>query len=121
MNERLTPLKAIRANCLECCCGWSAYEVKLCPIKTCPLYPYRLGKNPYLPKRELTEEQRKAAAERFARNMEKSRLKNREKNHESFGREFIPPESQTQDSLTVATGKNPKQGKSEGVPNGEGV
>ena len=23
-------------------------EVKLCPIKDCPLYPYRFGKNPFL-------------------------------------------------------------------------
>ncbi len=110
MSERLTPIKAIRANCLECCCG-SAYEVKLCPIESCPLYPYRLGKNPYLPKRELTEEQRKAAAERFARNMAKSRLKNREKNHESFGREFIPPESQTSKNTSNGSRENPKQGQ----------
>ena len=41
----LTPLKAIRLNCLECVC-WSAKEVKLCPIETCCFYPYRLGKRP---------------------------------------------------------------------------
>lgn len=43
--KRLTPTKAIRAKCLDCCCG-SAKEVRLCPIKKCPLYPYRFGKRP---------------------------------------------------------------------------
>lgn len=40
--ERLTRNKAIRAKCLECCCGQS-YEVNKCPIKDCPLWVYRLG------------------------------------------------------------------------------
>ena len=38
-------------------------EVKLCPSKDCPLYPFREGKNPF--KKEYTEEERKAMAERF--------------------------------------------------------
>lgn len=46
MKERLTPLQAIRKKCLDCMCG-SKKEVRLCPIKDCPLYPYRFGKNPY--------------------------------------------------------------------------
>lgn len=46
MNEKhLTPLKAIRAKCLDCCNG-SSKEVKLCTVAGCPLYPLRLGKNP---------------------------------------------------------------------------
>jgi hypothetical protein len=44
-NKRLTPVKAIRAKCLDCCCG-SSHEVKLCCIPDCSLFPYRLGKNP---------------------------------------------------------------------------
>lgn len=44
-NGILTPMKAIRAKCLDCCCG-IAQEVKLCPITDCPLYPYRMGHNP---------------------------------------------------------------------------
>lgn len=40
---RLTRGKAIRAKCLDCSCG-DAKEVRLCPIKDCPLYPYRLGR-----------------------------------------------------------------------------
>lgn len=41
----LTPMKAIRAKCLECSAG-NANEVKACPITNCPLFPYRSGKNP---------------------------------------------------------------------------
>jgi len=40
-----TPIKAIRANCLECMCG-SYKEVRECHIEDCPLWPYRLGKRP---------------------------------------------------------------------------
>jgi len=42
---KLTPLQAIRKNCLDCMCG-SAKEVRLCPIKDCPLYSFRFGRNP---------------------------------------------------------------------------
>lgn len=41
----LTPMKAIRAKCLDCMCG-SAHEVRLCPCPSCPLYAYRFGKRP---------------------------------------------------------------------------
>ena len=51
------PVKAIRAKCLDCCCG-QANEVRECPITDCPLYAFRFGKNPYRKKVELTEEQR---------------------------------------------------------------
>ncbi len=40
-----TPLRAIRAKCLDCCCGF-ANEVKLCTAEKCPLHPFRFGKNP---------------------------------------------------------------------------
>lgn len=38
-------LKAIRAKCLDCCCGQAA-EVRLCFLPNCSLYPYRFGKLP---------------------------------------------------------------------------
>lgn len=44
-EKRISPLKAIRLKCLDCSCG-SPNEVKLCPVEKCPLYPFRLGKNP---------------------------------------------------------------------------
>ena len=68
-----SPMKAIRAKCLDCCIG-QREEVKLCPAKDCPLYPFRLGKNPNRKARTFTEEQRKEAAERLkkAREAKKS-------------------------------------------------
>jgi hypothetical protein len=42
-------LQVIRGKCLDCCCG-SKKEVRLCPVTLCPLYPYRLGKNPFYAK-----------------------------------------------------------------------
>lgn len=41
----LTPLKAIRAKCLDCMCDQLA-EVRQCPCEDCPLYPFRMGHNP---------------------------------------------------------------------------
>lgn len=55
-EEKLTPLKAIRAKCLDCCCG-STHEVKLCPADDCPLHEYRFGKNKNL-SRKLSDKQR---------------------------------------------------------------
>lgn len=60
------PVRAIRAKCLDCCCG-SANEVKECPSETCSLHPFRFGKNPYRAKRELSPEQRAAMRERLLR------------------------------------------------------
>jgi len=41
---QMTPVKAIREFCLECAA--SRVEVRKCGIAKCPLFPYRLGKNP---------------------------------------------------------------------------
>ena len=43
--RNLTPVKAIRAKCLDCS-AWQPSEVRNCIIPDCPIYPYRLGKNP---------------------------------------------------------------------------
>ena len=59
-----SPLKAIRAKCFDCCCG-QVSEIKNCPVEKCPLYPYRLGKNPFRAKREMTPAQRELAGERL--------------------------------------------------------
>lgn len=63
MNEIKSPLKAIRQHCIECM-GDQVREVPYCNVKRCPLYPFRLGKNPYNT-RHFTEEQKQAAAERM--------------------------------------------------------
>jgi len=41
----LTPMRAIRAKCIDCCCG-SVYEPARCTALRCPLHPYRNGKRP---------------------------------------------------------------------------
>jgi len=43
--KTLSPLKAIRANCMECSV-YQPREVRNCNITECPLYPYRMGRNP---------------------------------------------------------------------------
>jgi hypothetical protein len=43
MKKSVTPLKAIRAKCLDCVCGEPRY-VKECETRTCPLWPYRMGR-----------------------------------------------------------------------------
>jgi len=41
---RLTPVKAIRKFCIQC--AGSQKAPRCCPNKTCPLFGFRLGKNP---------------------------------------------------------------------------
>ena len=36
----------IRKKCLDCC-GFQQSEVRKCVCTTCPLWPYRMGKNPF--------------------------------------------------------------------------
>ena len=55
-RDGLQVIKAIREKCLEC--SGSRNEVKECNVTGCALYAFRLGKNPYRTKRELSEEQR---------------------------------------------------------------
>ena len=62
----MTPMQAIRAKCLDCMCG-QANEVKQCPCSDCPLYEYRTGHTPNRAGREMTPEQRAAAADRLRR------------------------------------------------------
>lgn len=43
--KNLTPLKAIRRKCLDCCC-FQPKEVALCTAENCPLYAFRTGHRP---------------------------------------------------------------------------
>lgn len=62
--ENLTPIKAIRAKCLDCS-GSQPSEVRKCESFGCSLFPYRMGKNPnrggigrkfsYIGKKVITE------------------------------------------------------------------
>jgi hypothetical protein len=65
MTMQTKSVKAIREFCLDCC-GGSSVMVKGCSAPDCALYAFRLGKNPYRAKREMTEEQREAARIRLA-------------------------------------------------------
>lgn len=69
-----SPLKAIREKCLDCS-NDQRDEVKFCQVKKCPLYPFRIGKNPFAAKRVMTEEQRKAASKRLSEMREKRNQK----------------------------------------------
>jgi hypothetical protein len=58
------PLKAIRARCLDCCCGQPS-EVRKCVSVQCPAWPFRMGVNPFREKRELSPKQRRVMAARL--------------------------------------------------------
>ena len=45
VDAPLRPLRAMRVKCLECCCNNSA-EVRRCHMTDCPLWPFRMGRNP---------------------------------------------------------------------------
>src|SRR5262245_45321354 len=59
------PLKALREKCLDCCCG-NAAEVRKCVAVDCPLWPFRMGANPFRKKRVLSAEERSRIAARLA-------------------------------------------------------
>ena len=63
IEVNLSPLKAIRLNCLDCA-GFSSDEVKKCVIPNCSLYPFRFGKNPGI-KRIMSAEQKEKARMRM--------------------------------------------------------
>lgn len=71
--EKCSPLYAIKTFCYECC-GESYHEVKYCNSKSCALYPFRFGFNPFS-NRTLSDEQRQAVSERF-KNFHKNRKEN---------------------------------------------
>ena len=57
-------LQAIRVKCLDCVCQQTK-EVRLCTTTYCPLYPYRMGNDPFRKRRELTPEQKMERRARF--------------------------------------------------------
>lgn len=54
-QRRKNPLKAIRAKCLDCCCG-QPQEVRKCMAIDCDLWPFRMGTNPFREKQQLSPE-----------------------------------------------------------------
>lgn len=49
MIKKITPLKAIRKKCIDCC-GGSLKEVRLCTAIRCDLHPLRFGHKPKIKK-----------------------------------------------------------------------
>jgi hypothetical protein len=65
LHQPLPVLKAIRAKCLDCCCHQEA-EVRRCTAINCPLWPFRMGTNPW---RAPPSEARRAAAAEAGRRL----------------------------------------------------
>lgn len=58
-HERISPMKALRLRCRDCCAG-SATRVRLCASATCPSWPFRMGRSPW--RQPLSEETRERLA-----------------------------------------------------------
>lgn len=67
VSENTNVLRAIRLKCYDCS-SYQSNEVRDCIVTNCPLYPFRLGKNPFR-KKELTDEKRNELRERFINNV----------------------------------------------------
>lgn len=65
-HEAKPVLTAIREKCLDCSSD-APSEVRRCTVVGCALWPFRMGTNPFRAEREMSEEQRAAAAERLAK------------------------------------------------------
>jgi len=61
-HDRTSRGSAIRGMCLQCM-GGSAHEVLLCASSPCPLWPFRMGTDPW--RAPMSEENREAASERM--------------------------------------------------------
>lgn len=45
-HKQISPMKAIREKCLDCCCAQPS-EVRACEAVKCALWPFRSGSHPY--------------------------------------------------------------------------
>lgn len=64
MEYKKNPVKAIREKCIECM-GGQMNEVAKCTCERCPIYPFRLGKNPFRTAHTMSDEQKAIAAKRL--------------------------------------------------------
>lgn len=81
----MTPIKAIRLKCLDCCFG-QINEVRLCPAEDCSLWPYRMGHNPKLQGRN------KGIAPNFAKKAEQEGVSEPSSvsDEKSYGEDYAP-------------------------------
>ena len=64
VSENRNVLRAIKLKCLDCS-TYNINEIKECPVKNCPLFPFRNGNNPFRKKKEISEEERNKLSERM--------------------------------------------------------
>lgn len=57
---------AIRAYCVQICMCGSTKAVLECVSTACPLWPFKMGNDPWRAQRDMSEDQRQAAADRLA-------------------------------------------------------
>lgn len=69
-GKRLTPLKAIRKKCMDCCV-YQPKEVRLCPSIECPLYSYRMGIRPETYEKRRASKGVRAVEEKIERGSDK--------------------------------------------------
>ncbi|MDA7568639.1 hypothetical protein N8742_02915 [Emcibacteraceae bacterium] len=55
-HQKEPTLKIIRKYCMDCCCHQSS-EVSKCVSDDCPLWPYRMGTNPFRTIKSVSENQ----------------------------------------------------------------
>lgn len=58
------PIKAIRLKCRDCANNQYT-EIDNCAVKSCPLFPFRFGKNPFRKKRVLSSNLRSEVQSRL--------------------------------------------------------
>jgi hypothetical protein len=68
-GKPLTQREAILAQCYNCTCGFADGRQD-CGVPACPLHPFMQFREGGVKKRPVSEEQRKAAGERFKKTKE---------------------------------------------------
>lgn len=65
MDSPRNPVKVIRLKCRDCTNN-QITEIDNCTVVSCPLHPWRFGKNPYRSKRIMSEDDKAKARARLA-------------------------------------------------------
>ena len=80
VDKPLSPKKAIRLRCLDCCAG-SSMEVKKCPASDCGNWPHRLGRGVCIdPKGEIILTVKRSGAQIAAAHSNMARLQEKRGN-----------------------------------------
>jgi len=64
--RKKNPVKAIREKCFDCCSGAKS-EIRKCVSTNCPIWPFRLGTNPFRKKTDLSDEEKVRRTARLKR------------------------------------------------------